>query len=902
MNTRSRTASLTCLLLLAPLSAKAAAAFVDRSAQLTTDRFTFASPSPAEARTNNENYYDGDFGDFDHDGYPDRILGSRYGLLFNTGDGYMIPYNGHTNFLLRGMPGASGWGEDGFNWADVDGDGDLDALSGGNNETFACQENSDGYFTVKFAKASGASALNIVNTDLEGDGDVDLAVAHAFCWNTSCGGPVQFTLWVNDGTGNMTEAAAARGLPYTNNSTNITGVVSGDVDRDGDQDLVLKNGTASAFVLARNDGTGHFSLELFDLNTAASGYGSGFGQAMQLGDLDDDGDLDLLSGSVNPHGDHPDVAHALFINDGAGHFVEQSAGRFDVGTFDPALYFAQGVVGGENAKLFDVDYDGDLDIVAFTHTDGVMSVFLNDGAGVFTFSLANMLTFPVPATALGGDLDITDLDNDGSYDLWAGSGGGVVRELFNTYAAADGLPADVPRGFVVAAQASGVTTTVSLPSFAATARHFRVYRSSAPGLALKDRVLVATVGARHQDEAFSAPITRHTTSGELGDVRATVDAAARTVSFRDDGGVPGALYFYSVTHIGAENDESASTAELAATRPAIGPDSEGPVLSIVSPTPQTWTTQPRIVMHLADASGIDPASIVVSFDKALGASRPAGANLVDRATRSGPVVVIPITDGLALPGSTLVTLTVTAADLAGHATTSSVQFFTHAASAQPPVASFAISATSGDAPLTVQLDASASTDSGGRMLAWEWYFGADGTGFGRKATHTFQGAGTYDVVLAARDNLGGVSTSKVTVTVTGGAPACVEGASRVCYSGPAGTQDVGVCRGGSQVCVSGVWSVCGSRGPSTELCSDGSDNDCDGATDVSDPDCAVNAGGTGGPDVPGDDPQADGDAPGSGEGTALTGGCAGAPPQLLSVALVAWLLAIGRARRRVGRA
>ena len=52
-----------------------------------------------------------------------------------------------------------------------------------------------------------------------------------------------------------------------------------------------------------------------------------------------------------------------------------------------------------------------------------------------------------------------------------------------------------------------------------------------------------------------------------------------------------------------------------------------------------------------------------------------------------------------------------------------------------------------------------------------------------------------------------------------------------CYTGPAGTEGVGVCAPGTQSCGSGVWGACaGETTPTGEAC-DGADNDCDGPVD-----------------------------------------------------------------------
>ncbi len=67
---------------------------------------------------------------------------------------------------------------------------------------------------------------------------------------------------------------------------------------------------------------------------------------------------------------------------------------------------------------------------------------------------------------------------------------------------------------------------------------------------------------------------------------------------------------------------------------------------------------------------------------------------------------------------------------------------------------------------------------------------------------------------------------------------CADGETRDCYDGPAGTEDVGACRGGRQRCQAGAWGNClGQTQPSVEVCTDGLDNDCDGAADDTDDAC-----------------------------------------------------------------
>jgi PKD repeat protein len=86
---------------------------------------------------------------------------------------------------------------------------------------------------------------------------------------------------------------------------------------------------------------------------------------------------------------------------------------------------------------------------------------------------------------------------------------------------------------------------------------------------------------------------------------------------------------------------------------------------------------------------------------------------------------------------------------------------------QTPLAIFTPSISTGAAPLVVNFDASASTDSDGTVTAYSWNFGDFTTASGVTTSHTFTNPGQYTVSLTVTDNAGGTGTSTTVITVTG---------------------------------------------------------------------------------------------------------------------------------------
>ena len=90
----------------------------------------------------------------------------------------------------------------------------------------------------------------------------------------------------------------------------------------------------------------------------------------------------------------------------------------------------------------------------------------------------------------------------------------------------------------------------------------------------------------------------------------------------------------------------------------------------------------------------------------------------------------------------------------------------------PPVASFIMAPAAGEVPLTVDFDASGSTDADGNIVSYEWGFGDGNNGTGVTIEHVFNAADTYTITLTVTDDQGKTAsaTQEITVAAGGSAP------------------------------------------------------------------------------------------------------------------------------------
>ena len=317
--------------------------------------------------------------------------------------------------LPGAIPGTARWSE-GVEAADVDQDGDLDLFfADGDGFTTPGPKRQNVLIINRFEVAPntfadeslarlGAHASNakmVITGDLTGDGWTEAFFCNAF------GTDAPF-LYVNQGAtdpGQFDFEGAARGFTsaYSSGSGQF-----GDVDDDGDLDILLADaylgGPAGKPHLFLNDGLGFFSE---DAAFSAAAPIKSSQMDVQLVDLDADWDLDFLGACRAENGSSAAGDHYVLLNGGDGTWSDASEVLLD----------------GQSSSVYeievgDLDGDGDLDLFFVS-----LSSF-RDGPVRNDLVPSGSLAFAA-GSALGGDDDneiaLFDFDVDGDLDAFVGS-------------------------------------------------------------------------------------------------------------------------------------------------------------------------------------------------------------------------------------------------------------------------------------------------------------------------------------------------------------------------------------------------------------------------------------------------------------------------------------------------
>ncbi len=278
---------------------------------------------------------------------------------------------------------------------DIDKDGDLDAVTANwGNQSNRVYLNNGGTLTEMAESIGGsASTEDVALGDLNGDGYLDVF----FAYISSTG---KNQVWLNNGewdsgTGGFEEYQRLDPA-WSNQAIDL-----GDLDGDGDLDVFIANSDSDfGSTVLFNDGTGFFSADDEDYST---------GGDVKLGDLDGDDDLDaVIVGSPN----------VIWFN--AGGLQGGTPGKFISGQV-----FWNNVRGGF-ASLGDVDNDGDLDILLGNMDQNPNEIWFNQGGrqggtlGAFVDSGQRMGASTSEGAYFG------DLDGDGDLDAFFTNDNGEV--------------------------------------------------------------------------------------------------------------------------------------------------------------------------------------------------------------------------------------------------------------------------------------------------------------------------------------------------------------------------------------------------------------------------------------------------------------------------------------------
>lgn len=401
--------------------------------------------------------------DIDCNGLPDVFLGRLVGTVSRYEvDGYDAAGAPRLRFVTDRFEDieivaqfGSLHGANTLTLVDIDGDGDLDLFWGDFFEagllvienTGSCERPNLRNTPLPFPRndpvqTSGYNAPAF--GDVDGDGDQDLLVG-------VIGGAFNLARTTADNLYFYEQTAPGHFVLRTRRFVRQIDVGSEsipvlvDLDGDGDLDLLVANKlspddlTTSRIIEFRNEGspTQPAFREVGPWPLAGS-----FHDAPAFGDLDGDGDLDMLLGSWSRH-------VALYRNDG--------------GPREPRFVLVDStwitITRGSNTTpaLVDIDGDGDLDLVV-GEASGELNFYRNDGdarAPRFELVTDRFLEIDVGRRSVPA---FADLDGDGDYDLIVGRDGAGVLYVRN-----DGTRKE-PR-FVADSSVRFVTPPLSAPAF-----------------------------------------------------------------------------------------------------------------------------------------------------------------------------------------------------------------------------------------------------------------------------------------------------------------------------------------------------------------------------------------------------------------------------------------------------
>lgn len=315
--------------------------------------------------------------------------------------------------------------EAGFAVGDVDSDLRPDVLLAGDGSQSRLLLNGPGGVlrnaTMKTIPDANLYASDAVADDIDGDSDPDIIIASgcrfttSYCSNepaTCRGDTVRF--WISDGAGGYIDDTVNRFPAFTWSATEVA---SGDIDGDGDNDLLVgttgrststnSSGDSPGLRLYLNDGTGHYT----DVTYPRIPFEAYFTQSISLIDINKDGALDVFVGIDSRCGCASQ--QRLYLNTGNGFFFNVSG---------QLPYTSYGCNGDLRTSTVG-DFNGDTYPDIYVGMNGQNKMFFNRGGaqpGYFT----DVTNSNIPNVSDNTYATVTgDLNNDNRPDLFICNGG-----------------------------------------------------------------------------------------------------------------------------------------------------------------------------------------------------------------------------------------------------------------------------------------------------------------------------------------------------------------------------------------------------------------------------------------------------------------------------------------------
>ena len=215
------------------------------------------------------------------------------------------------------------------------------------------------------------ACMDVASGDLDADGDIDIVLAIEFEKNM---------VLINDGNGRFSS------LRVAGPARDSEDIALHDFDEDGDLDLIFVSEDDQINEYYLNDGNGKFTPHQIGLPV------HGTSNAVAVLDVNEDGAPDLLIGNFG--------VDRMLINDGTGNFRDESDARW------------QSISDTQDIELIDIEADGDLDVALANERQN--QLFLNENGRLIDVTRQRLPQHIDESR----EMKAADFDGDGDMDLY----------------------------------------------------------------------------------------------------------------------------------------------------------------------------------------------------------------------------------------------------------------------------------------------------------------------------------------------------------------------------------------------------------------------------------------------------------------------------------------------------